>query len=165
MILYLYILQNDPKVFIKKPLFCFSVSKSCLTLCSHTGCSVPGLPVPPISWSLPNFMSIESVMPSNRLILCQPFSFCFPSFPASESLAVSCLFASGGQSVGASASSPSALVLPMNIQNLFPLALTGLISLLSKRLSRTSAAPQFKSIISLVLSLLYRPSLTSVHDY
>ena len=59
-----------------------------------------------------------------------PFSR-FQSFPASGSFLMSQLFTSGGQSIGASAS-----VLPMNIQDWFPLGFTGLISLLSKRLSR-----------------------------
>ena len=72
------------------------------------------------------------------------------------------LFASAGQSIGASA---SASVLPTNIQGSFPLGLTGLISLLSKGLSRVFSAPQFKSINSLALSLLYGPTLTLVHDY
>ena len=58
-----------------------------------------------------------------------PFSSCSQSFPAPMSQ----LFISGGQSIGASA---SASVLPMNIQDYFPLGLTGLISLLSKGLSR-----------------------------
>ena len=62
-----------------------------------------------------------------------PFSSCSQSFPASRSFPVSNFFASGGQSIGASA---SASVLPMNIQGWFPLGLTGLISLLSKGLSR-----------------------------
>ena len=62
-----------------------------------------------------------------------PFSFCFQSFPASGSFPRTQLFASGGQSIGASA---SASVLPMNIQDWFPLELTGLISLLSMGLSR-----------------------------
>ena len=57
-------------------------------------------------------------------------------FPASGSFPVSQLFASGGQSIGASA---SASVLPMNIQDLFPLGLTSLISLQSKGLSRVSS--------------------------
>ena len=61
------------------------------------------------------------------------FSSCLWSFPASGSFPVSRFFASGGQSIGASA---SASVLPMNIQGWFPLGLTGLISLLSKGLSR-----------------------------
>ena len=60
--------------------------------------------------------------------------FFYPqSFPASGSFPMSWLFTSGGQSTGASA---SASVLPMNIQDLFPLGLTGLISLLSKGRSR-----------------------------
>ena len=62
-----------------------------------------------------------------------PFSFCSPSFPASGSFPVSQFLASGGQSTGASA---SATVLPMNIQDWFPLRLTGLISLQFKGLSR-----------------------------
>ena len=65
-----------------------------------------------------------------------PFSSCPQSFPASVSFPMSQLSASGGQSIGASASSS---VLPMNIQGWFPLGLTGLISLLSKGLSRVSS--------------------------
>ena len=58
-----------------------------------------------ISWSLLKLMPIESGMPSNHLTLCViPFSSCLQSFPASGSFPVSQLFASGGQSIGASAS-------------------------------------------------------------
>ena len=72
-------------------------------------------------------------------------------------------FASGGLSIAVSA---SASVLPVNIQGLFPLGLTGLISLQSKRLSQESSpTPQFKSISSSALSFLYSPTLTSIHDY
>ena len=62
-----------------------------------------------------------------------PFSSCPQSFPASGSFPMSWLFVSGGLSIGASA---SASVFPMNIQGWFPLGLTGLVSLQSKRLSR-----------------------------
>ena len=62
-----------------------------------------------------------------------PFSFCPQSFPASGSLPMSQFFASGGHRIGVSA---SASVLPMNIQDWFPLGWTGWISLLSKELSR-----------------------------
>ena len=86
-----------------------------------------------ISQTLLKFMSIESVMPSNHLILCHPLLLLPQSLPASESFPMSQLFAWGGQSIGVSA---SASVLPMNIQGWFPLGLTGLISLLSKVLSR-----------------------------
>ena len=72
-------------------------------------------------------------MSSNLLILCHLFSSCSQSFPASASLPVSWLLASGGQNIGASA---SASVLPMNIQGWFLSASTDLISLLSKGLSR-----------------------------
>ena len=89
-----------------------------------------------------------------------PFSSLLKSFPASGSFQTSQFFTSGGQSIGASA---SASILPMIIQGLFPLRFT--ISLLYKGLSRSSPAPQFKSINSLVFSLPYGPPLTSVHDY
>ena len=62
-----------------------------------------------------------------------PFSSCLQSFPAWRSFQMSQFCSSGGQSAGVSA---SASVLPMNIQDWFPLGSTGLISLLSKRLSR-----------------------------
>ena len=78
-------------------------------------------------------MFIESVMSSNHLIFCHPL-LPFPSiFPASESFQMSQLFASGGQSIGVSASTS---VLPMNTQNWFPLGWTGWISLQFKGLSR-----------------------------
>ena len=84
------------------------------------------------SQSLLRLMSIESVMPtiSSSVI---PFSSCPQSFPASRSYPMSKLFASGGQSIGVSASTS---VLPMNFQDLFPLGWTGWISMLSKGLSR-----------------------------
>ena len=88
-----------------------------------------------------------------------PFSSCPQFLPA----AVSQCFASGGQIIGASA---SASVLPMNPQDWSPLGWTDWISLQSKGLSQESSpTPQLKSINSLVLSFLYGPSLTSIHDY
>ena len=83
--------------------------------------------------SLFKFRSIESVMPSNHLILCCSLLLYLQSFPASESFQMSQFFTSGGQSTGVS---PSASVLSMNIQDWFPLRLIGLISLQSKGLSR-----------------------------
>ena len=92
-----------------------------------------GLPYPLLSPSLFKLIPIELVMPSHHLILCHPFCFGPYSFPASLSFPVSQLFTSGGQSIGASA---SATVLPVNTQGWFLLGLTGLISWLSKGLSR-----------------------------
>ena len=86
----------------------------------------------PVSQSLLKLMSIELVMPSNHFVLCHPLLLPLQAFPASGFFPMSRLFASGGQSIGASA---SASVLPMTIQSWFPLGLTGLISLQSKGLS------------------------------
>ena len=72
------------------------------------------------------------------------------------------LFASGGQSIRASV---SASVLPMNIQDWFPLGLTGLISLQSKGLSTVLSNTTAQSINSSVFSPCYGPTLTSIHDY
>ena len=84
-------------------------------------------------WSLLKLMFIESMMPCNQLILCRPFSPCLQSFPVSGSFPMNQFSASGSQSIGASA---LASVLPMNIQDWFPLELTGLIFTQYNRLSR-----------------------------
>ena len=89
-----------------------------------------------ISQSLFQFMPIELMMLSNCLIPCLLLLLCLQSFPASGSFPMSQLFASCGQSIGASASTS---ILPANIQGWFPLGLTGLISLLSKGLSRVNS--------------------------
>ena len=93
-------------------------------------------------------MSIEAVMPSNRLILCHPLLL----LPSSGSFPISRIFPSGGQSIGVSA---SASVLPMNIEDWFPL--DGLVwspcSL--KDSQESSPTPQFKSINSSVLSFFF----------
>ena len=86
------------------------------------------------SWSLLKFMFIESVMPSNHLIPHCPLLLPPSIFPSIRVFKMSQFFASGGQSIGASASA-SASVLPMNIQDWFPSALTGWISLQSKGFS------------------------------
>ena len=84
-----------------------------------------------ISQSLLKFMPIEEMMLSNRLILCHPLLLLPSIFPSIRVFPMSWLFVSGGQSIDT-----SAIVLPMNIQGWFPFRLTGLISLLSKGLSR-----------------------------
>ena len=83
-----------------------------------------------------------------------PFSSCLQSFPASRSFKMSQLFTSGGQSIGASA---SALVLPMNIQDWFPLGWTDWISLQSKGLSRvfSNTTVQKHQFFSTQLSLWF----------
>ena len=136
-----------------------SATQSCPTLCNSMDCSTPGFPVS----HFPKFAQVYSL---NQW--CWP-----PSHPLSHSSAFnlsqhqglfqwdSC-FASGGQRIGASA---SASVLPMSIQGWFLLRLTGLISCCLKDSQESSPAPQFESISSLAVSLLYGPTLTSIHDY
>ena len=110
------------------------VTKSCPTLCDPHGLQHTRLPSP----------SLSPGACSNSCPLCQwrhptiscsvvPFSSCPQSFPASGCFPRSQIFTSGGQIIGASA---SASVLPVNIQDWFPLGWTGLISFQSKGLSR-----------------------------
>ena len=139
-----------------------SVAQSCLTLqphgLQHTRPPCPSPTPRAYSNSCPLSRWCHPTISSSVV----PFSSCLQSFPASGSFLMSWLFSSGGQSIGVSA---SASVLPMNIQDWFPLDWTGWISLQSKRLWRVFPTPQFKSISSSVLSFLYSPILTSIHDY
>ena len=114
------------------------------------------------SWNLLKLMSIESVMPSNHLILCHPLLLLPSIFQSSGSFPINQFFTSDGQSIRVSA---SASVLPMNIQDWFPLGLTGLISLQPKRLSRVFSNTTVQKYQFLALSFLYSPTLISIHDY
>ena len=89
-----------------------------------------------------------------------PFFTCLQYFPASGSFPVSQFYASGGPITGASAS-----VLPTNSQGWFLLGWTGWISFQSRDSQESSSTPQFKRNNSLVLSFLYSPTLTFIHDY
>ena len=125
-------------------------------------CSAPGLPV---LHYLPEFAQTHAHWVSDAIQPPHPLSslLLLPSvFPSISLFPVSQFFTSGGPSIGASA---SASALPMNIQDWFPLGWTGWISLQSKGLSESSPVPQFESINSSALSLLYGPTLISVHDY
>ena len=122
-----------------------SFTQLCSTLCDPMDCSTPGLPVhhqlpelthnscPLSRWCYPIISS--SVV---------PFFSCPQSFPASGSFQMSQLFLSGGQSIGVSASTS---VLPMNIQDWFPLGWTGWISCSPRDSQESSPTPQFKSIV------------------
>ena len=109
-----------------------SVTQSCPTLCYPVDCSTPGFPCPS-----PTPGACSNSCPLSRW--CHPtisssvvlFSSCLQSFLASGSFPVSWFLTSGGQGIGASAS-----VLPMNIQDWFPLGWTGWLSLQFKGLSR-----------------------------
>ena len=107
-------------------------------------------------------MSIELVMPSNHLILCRPLLLLPSIFPASGSFQMSQFFTLGGQSIGVSASTS---VLPMNIQDWFPLEWTGWISLQSKGLSRVFSNTTVQKHQFFSAQLSFNPTLTSIHDY
>ena len=115
------------------------------------------------SQSLLKLMSIESVMPSNHRVFCCCTLLLQPSiFPSIRVFIDHQFFQSGGQSIGVSA---SVSVLPMNIQDWFPLGWTGWISFWTRDSQESSPTPQFKSINFLVLSFPKSPTLTSIHDY
>ena len=110
--------------------------------------------------SLLKLTSIESVMPSNHLILCHPLLLLPSIFPSIRVFSMSQLFAAGGWSIGVSA---SASVLPMNTQEWSPLGWTGWISLQSKGLSRVFSNTTIQK--HQFFSYLYSPTLSSIHDY
>ena len=136
-----------------------SVTQSSPTLCDPMDCSKPGLP---FHHQLPELAQThvhrvgDAIQPSHPLI---PFSSCLQSSPASGSFPMSQFFASGGQSIGVSA---SASVLPMNIQDWFPLGWTGWISLQSKGLSRVLQHHSSKASI-LQCSAFFMVQLSHLH--
>ena len=93
-------------------------------------CSLSGSSAYTISWSLLKCMSIDLVMLSNHFIFCHPLLLLPSIFTSIRVFRISWRFTSGGQSIGTST------VLPMNVHGWFPLGWTGLVSLLSKGLSR-----------------------------
>ena len=138
---------------------CCSVDKSCPSLCNpmnHTRLPCPLLSPRVCSNSCQLSQWYYLTISSSATL----FSSCLQCFPEAGSFPINWLFLSGGQSIRTSASSS---ILPMNIQGWF--RLTGLISLLPRDSQESSPPPQFKSINSSVLSLLYGSPLTSVHDY
>ena len=115
-----------------------------------------------ISGSLLRFMSIESVIQCNHLILCHPLLLCLQYFSGSGAFPMSWVFTSVSQSIGATV---SGLVLPMKILGWFSLELTGLISLLSMGLSIIFSSTTLQKHQFFGLNLLYSPTLKSIHDH
>ena len=139
-----------------------SVAQSWPTPCDSMKHSTPGLPVYYQLLYLPKLMSIESMMPSNHLIICCPLLLLpsiFPSIRVFSNESVLCI---RWQRIGVSASTS---ILPMNTQDWSPLGWTGWISLQSKWYQESSPTPQFKSINTAVLSFFNSPTLISIHDY
>ena len=136
-----------------------SVAQLCLTL-QPMDCSMPGFPV---HHQLPQPTPIhihhvsDTIQPAHPLSSPSP-----PTFPSIRVFPMSQFFASGGQSNEVSA---SASVLPMNIQDWFPLGWTGWISLQSKGPSKVFCNTTVQKDHFSVLSFLYSPTLTSIYDY
>ena len=138
---------------------CCSVTQLCLTVCDPIDCSMQGFPV---FHYLPEFAKTHvhwighAIQPSHLLLPPSPPAL---SLYQHQGILQWVGFASGGQSIGASA---SASVLPMNIQGWFPLGLTGLITFLSKRLSRVFSSTTVQKHQFLAFSLPYGPTIISV---
>ena len=144
-----------------------SVTQSCPALCDPVDCSMPIFPVhhqlPEITQTHVHRVGGHSTISSHPTISSSVILFfCVQSSPASGSFPMSQFFASGGQSIGVSA---SASVLPMNIQDWFPLGLTGWISLLSKGLSRFLSNITVQNHNFFGAHLIYSPTLSSIYDY
>ena len=139
-----------------------SVIQSCPTLCDPMDHNTPGAPSMTNSWSLNKFIPIESVMPSNHVMLSRSLLLLLPSqFLASGSFPMSQLFASDAQSIRASGSTS---VFPMNIStDFFQNGLVG-FSYSSRGSQESSPIIQFRGINYSVLNFLYSPTLTSIHD-
>ena len=111
----------------------FTSVQLCPALCILMDCSMPGFPVHHQIWSLPKLKSTELVMPSNHLILCPPLLFLPSIFPSIRVFTNESILHIRWPKYWSFSFS---ICLPMNIQDWFPLGLTGLISLQSKGLSR-----------------------------
>ena len=137
-----------------------SVAQSCPTPCDPMDCSTDSLSITN-SQSLLKLMSIKLVMPSNHLILCHHLLLLPSIFPSIRVFSSESALHIRWPSTGVSA---SASVLPMNIQDWFPLGLIGLISLQSKELSRvfSNTTVQKHQFFSAQLSLW---SNSHIHDY
>ena len=138
---------------------CYSVSQFCLFVTQWTAAHQASLSFT-ISWNLLKFMFIESVMLFNHLILFCPLLLLLSVFPSITVFSNDSILPSRGQSIGSSAS-----VLPVNIQGWFPLALTGLISLQSKGLSRVFSNTTSQNHHFFGAQPSYDLTLTSIHDY
>ena len=140
---------------------CCLVAKSCPTLCDPIDCSAPDFPVLIISQSLLKLMSLESVMLSNHLIFCCPLLLpsVFPSiniFSSEQALHIKWP-RYWSFSYNTSPSNEYSVLISLRIDWFDLLAVQGT--------HKSSLAPKFKSISSLVLSLHYGPCLTFVCDH
>ena len=146
---------------IFKSCSCCSVAQSCLTLCDPMDCSTPGSSVLhyllefaqiPVHWVS------DAIWPSHPLLLPSPFTLIFPGIRVFSSELALCIRWPKYWSFSNSSSSEHSGLISFRIDWFDLLTIQG-------TLQESSPAPRFESINSLALSLLYDPTLTSVHDY
>ena len=140
-----------------------SVAQSCPTLCDPMDCSTPGLPVhhqlPELAQTHVHQVS-DAIQPPHPLL-----SPCPSAFSLSQHQGLFQWVSSSHQVAKVLEFQSQHSLLPINIQDCFPLGWTAWMSLLSNNCRESSPTPQFKSIKSLALSFLYSSALTSIHDY
>ena len=141
-----------------------SVTQLCPTLCDPMDCRTPGFPVHHQLLLQPAQTHVhkvgDAIEPSHPLL--SPSS---PTFNLSQHQGLFQWVSSSHQVAKVLEFQASASVLPMNIQDWFPLGWTGLISLQSKGLSRVFSNTMIQNINSLMLRFLYSPALISIDDY
>ena len=161
--LYIFLYVWDTSIYIVCTICCCSVTQSCLTLCDPMDCSTARLPCPSLTPRVcPNPCPLSQWCHPTISSSVTPFPSCPQSFPSSGYFPMGWLFASSGQSIGASA---SASVLLMNIQDWFPSKFTDLISLLSKGLSRVFSSTTVRKHQFFGPLSSFCPTLTSTCDY
>ena len=152
----LFFIKN---IIVFSAFICCSIAQSYPTLWNSMDCSMSGFPVlhhlSEVAQTYVHWVG-NVIQPSHLLSSPSPPTF---NLSQNQSFLMSWLFAPGGQSTGASA---SASIPPMNIRDWFPLGWTGWSPCSPRDSQESSPTPQFKSINSLVLSLLYGQTLTSM---
>ena len=141
---------------------CCPVTKSCPALCDSMDCSPQDTPSFTTSWEFAQTHVLWVVTPSTYLILCCPLLLLpsiFPSIRVFSSELALCFKVLWSKYWSFSISSSN------EYSGFIPLGLTGLISLMSKGSQESSSVSQFENINFLALSLLYGPTVTSIHGY
>ena len=137
-----------------------SVTEWCPTLCDPMNRSTPGFPVPTNCWSLLKLMSIKLVMSSSHLILCHPLLLLPSIFPSIRVFSNESALGIRWPKYWSFSVSPSS-----EYSRLISFKIDWFDFLAVQRTLKSFPAPQFKSINSSALCLLYGPILTSIHDY
>ena len=151
---------SSPKLVIYHLIICcYQVNKSCLTLWDSMDCSTSSIPV--LQYYL-ELAQTHVCWAGNAIQSSHPLS---PSSPSAFNLSQRSFRSFSNESAFCiRLPSVSASVLPKSIQGWFPLGLIGWSPCFPRNSQESSSSSQFKNVNSLVLSLLYGPTVTSVHD-